>query len=476
MPRMARSWLVQANRTAPKTPDRIEMRRAIWTMQADGSNAKTMLDSPDFAYGDPQFTPDGKTLVFTVRQTDQAMYRQARLARTDADGKNLAYLTKDGDSGVQAPRISADGRSVYYSVTWHGGEPLRKVDLSGREIAELVTGPVGVSSFAEGGGTVVFGEIAVADPNELYVMHSGGKPERATELNTGWLATKQLSLPVEKWITRPDGLKVQMWVMNPTNAQPGKKYPWVLDIHGGPSAMWGPGEFSMWHEFQILCAFGYGVVYSNPRGSGGYGYEFQHANYQNWGEKPSGDVLAALDEAQKDNPLIDSNRLFITGGSYAGYLTAWIIGHDQRFKAAAAQRGVYDLATFFGEANAFRLVKGEFGGYPWEPETKKLLEHESPFTYVANIKTPFLIIHGSNDLRTGIAQSEMMFRALKIMNRPVEYLRYPNIGHELTRSGPPNQRMDHMLRIIEFFERYSNNDRPTPVVEKMKASETPTNE
>jgi dipeptidyl aminopeptidase/acylaminoacyl peptidase len=126
------------------------------------------------------------------------------------------------------------------------------------------------------------------------------------------------------------------------------------------------------------------------------------------------------------------------------------------------QRGVYDLATFYGEGNAFRLVEADFGGLPWEPETRKLLDHESPFTYVAAIDTPFLIIHGSNDMRTGFAQSEMLYKALKQMGKPVEYIRYPNIGHELTRSGPPGQRMDHTLRIVEFFERYSGNDRAAP--------------
>ena len=443
-------------------PDRVEARRSLWMVPLDGSAPRVLLQDAKYAFAQPRFTADGKTLLMTVRQADRPMYRQARLARANADGGKLTFLTKDGDTGVQQFVIASDGRSAMYTVQWHGGEPLRKVALDGGAVADLIGGPIGVNAFAEGGGNVVFAEIALSDPNELYSMQAGGKTTQITELNSEWLRNKELSVPVEKWITRPDGLKVQMWVMNPIHPLAGKKYPWVLDIHGGPSAMWGPGELSMWHEFQILCSFGYGVVYSNPRGSGGYGYDFQQANYQNWGEKPSGDVLAALDEAVKDNALVDANRLFITGGSYAGYLTAWIIGHDQRFKAAVAQRGVYDLATFFGEANAFRLVQGEFGGYPWEPETKKLLERESPFTYVQNIRTPFLIIHGSQDLRTGIAQSEMMFKALKIMGRPVEYLRYPAVGHELTRSGPPNQRMDHMLRIIEFFERYSNNDAHGP--------------
>jgi dipeptidyl aminopeptidase/acylaminoacyl peptidase len=177
-----------------------------------------------------------------------------------------------------------------------------------------------------------------------------------------------------------------------------------------------------------------------------------------------GDVLAALDDATMSNPSIDRHRLFLTGGSYAGYLTVWIIAHDHRFKAAAAQRGVYDLATFFGEGNAYRLIPEEFGGYPWEPDTRRLLQQQSPLTYVNQIETPLLLLHGSDDRRTGVVQGQMLFRALKELDRPVEYVRYPGAGHELTRSGAPEQRIDHMLRIIEFFERYADNPRPAPEV------------
>ena len=142
----------------------------------------------------------------------------------------------------------------------------------------------------------------------------------------------------------------------------------------------------------------------------------------------------------------------VTGGSYAGYLTAWIVGHDHRFKAAVAQRGVYDLATFFGEGNAWRLVPSHFGGYPWEAGS--LLDYNSPQSYVDQIQTPLLIMHGDNDLRTGVIQSEVLYKSLKALERPVEYVRYPNAGHELSRSGDPKQRIDRLLRIYEFMERY----------------------
>uniref|UniRef100_Q01Q22 Peptidase S9, prolyl oligopeptidase active site domain protein n=1 Tax=Solibacter usitatus (strain Ellin6076) TaxID=234267 RepID=Q01Q22_SOLUE len=451
-------------------PDRLR-RSAVWTMTADGANPHVLLERKDYSFSNPRFTSDGAALVIAGSQTDEPTYRQAHLARFDFKDQKLTWLTDKWDSSARAGKVSADG-GVLFATPWQGGEPLLRVSAKGGDVTKLVEGPTGVGAFDEGGGRIVYALISVPDPNELWVREKNGKSRQLTDLNA-WVKEKDLVIPEEHWLTRPDGLKVQYWVMNPTHAEAGKRYPWVVEMHGGPSAMWGPGEFSMWWEFQLFCSWGYGVVYANPRGSGGYGYEFQRANFKDWGKSPMNDVLAALEDTEQHNSMVDKDRLFLTGGSYAGYLTAWMIGHDQRFKAASAQRGVYDLSTFYGEANAWSLVPEEFGGYPWEPEIRKLLDEESPITYVNNIRTPFLIIHGSQDFRTGFAQSEMLFRSLKQLNRPVEYVRYPAIGHELTRSGPPLQRMDHMLRIIEFFERYAKNDRPAPTEQKESAA-TPT--
>ena len=279
--------------------------------------------------------------------------------------------------------------------------------------------------------------------------------KRLTTFNTDWIKDKKLSLPEKHSFTNNKGMAIEYWVMKPANYEAGKKYPLLLEIHGGPSAMWGPGESSMWHEFQFFCSKGYGLVYANPRGSGGYGEDFLRANINDWGTGPSSDVLMALDQTVAEG-WADTSKLLVTGGSYAGYLVAWIIAHDHRFKAACSQRGVYDLATFFGEGNAWRLVPNYFGGYPWEAKVKEILVRESPITYVQNITTPYIIFHGENDRRTGFVQSEMLYRSLKALGRPVEYVRHPNATHEITRSGDNRQRLDQMLRTFEFFERWIN--------------------
>ena len=226
----------------------------------------------------------------------------------------------------------------------------------------------------------------------------------------------------------------------------------VVEIHGGPSAMWGPGERTMWHEFQWLAGLGYAVTYANPRGSGGYGTAFQAANQKNWGPGPSGDVLAICDAALEKS-WIDQDRLFLTGGSYGGYLTAWTVTQDQRFQAAVAQRGVYDLPVFYAEGRAWRLVESAYGD-PNDPEIAKLLRRDSPVAQADAIQTPLLILHGDRDRRTGFVQSEMLYRALERRGAAVELVRWTEANHDLSRTGPMVDRMDRLIRIADYFERY----------------------
>jgi dipeptidyl aminopeptidase/acylaminoacyl peptidase len=217
--------------------------------------------------------------------------------------------------------------------------------------------------------------------------------------------------------------------------------------------MWGATNPTIWHEVQFFAARGYGVVFANPRGSSGYGYKFQRASFQNWATGPAGDVLAAADAVAKE-PWVDADRQVISGGSYGAYLTAWILATDTRFKAAVAARGVYDLTTFFGEGDAWPLVPWHFGGQPWEPETRKLLDAQSPLTRVDSIRTPLLIKQNDDDTRTGTAQGELLYRSLKLLGRPVELVSYPHATHELSRTGDPVQRIDRLVRFDEFFQRF----------------------
>lgn len=350
---------------------------------------------------------------------------------------------------------SADGKYLYFTAQANGGTILARATVNNGRVEELSSKDEGISSYAIENGKIVFAKNNTANPSELYVSNDLilSNVTQLTSVNVDWLKNKTLSIPEKATFINDEGMEVEYWVMKPIGFREGSSYPLLLQIHGGPSAMWGPGEASMWHEYQYFCAQGYGIVYANPRGSGGYGEEFLRANVNNWGAGPASDVLTALDKAVAQG-WADTSKLLVSGGSYAGYLTSWIISHDQRFAAASSQRGVYDLKTFFGEGNAWRLVPNYFGGYPWEKEVGPVLERESPINYVENIHTPYIIFHGEVDLRTGVIQSEMLYKSLKILGRPVEYVRHPGASHEITRSGDNRQRIDQMLRTYEFFERY----------------------
>lgn len=434
----------------------------LWKIDLASREASPFLHMEGFSLGNPQYSPDGRQILFSMRDDVNRHATQNELGLANADGSGGRMITQDFDRDASQPLFSDDSKKIYFTASSEGDVPLYVMDIKSSEITTLLEGDKGVNGFALAGKKAVLALTTFSNPWEVYAMDMKKKElSPLTSFNSQWLSEKKLMPLAEYWITRPDGTRVQYWVMEPAGRKEGVKYPTILEIHGGPSAMWGPSAFSMWHEFQLLASWGYGVVFCNPRGSGGYGDQFKKGNYRDWGTGPAGDILASLDDATAKNGWIDTDQLFVTGGSYAGYMVAWLIGHDHRFKAANAQRGVYDMTTFMGEGNAWRLVPSHFG-YPWEEGVQRILDENSPISYVQNIRTPLLLMHSDQDLRTGVIQSEMLYKSLKILDRPVEYVRYPGEGHELSRSGNPLRMMDRLARFIEFFERYAKHPETPP--------------
>ncbi|OGX89620.1 peptidase S9 [Hymenobacter lapidarius] len=444
--------LLSADIDSLQHPDR-SLENEIYLADRDGRRPRLLLGQDNTVYSNPEVSPSGKWLAFQMSPATGVHVPELAVMPLNGTAKDIIIIPFDRSKGNLA--WSDDDKYVYFTAQSNGGAPLYRANINTRKVEKLSAADTGITSFDVARGKVVFSQTSVLNPSELLVADAGLKKVQPAGNFNDWVKTKRLSLPEKHTFVNDKGLTVEYWVMKPTGYQAGQKYPVVLEIHGGPSAMWGPGETSMWHEFQYFASQGYGVVYSNPRGSGGYGQGFLRANVLDWGNGPSSDVLTALDKTVAEG-WADPAKLTVTGGSYAGYLVAWIISHDQRFKAACSQRGVYDLATFFGEGNAWRLVPNYFGGYPWEPAVRQVLTRESPISYVQNITTPYILFHGDNDRRTGFVQSEMMYRSLKVLGRPVEYVRHPGGTHELTRSGDNRQRIDQMLRTFEFFERYIN--------------------
>lgn len=448
--------VVCQSRTLKVHPDR-EQDTDLWIVDVENKTAKEFLAWPGYSLTGPSYSPDGSQILFYAEPIHNRHAPQNQLATMTVNGGKPQVISAAVDRDVAGAVWASDSKSIYFIAQTEGDIPLFNIPAKGGTATKILgNNDNGVNDFDVVGDRVVYALTETKNPWEVYLYNLRDKSNRAlTQLNEVWMKDREVVFPKEFWLTRPDGTKVQYWVMAPLGKKEGVKYPTILNIHGGPSAMWGPGVFSMWHEYQLENSWGYGLVYCNPRGSGGYGDAFKTGNFKDWGTSPAADILAALEDAISKNVWIDKDQLFVEGGSYAGYMVAWIVGHDNRFKAANAQRGVYDLTTFMGEGNAWRLVPNHFGGYPWNKETQALLDANSPYTYVNNINTPLLIIHGDQDLRTGVIQSEMLYKSLKILNKPVEYIRYPKEGHELTRSGNPGRMMDHLLRVIEFFERYA---------------------
>lgn len=280
----------------------------------------------------------------------------------------------------------------------------------------------------------------------------GAEPQRLTAVAGSYLASRTLARTEEIWFDAPDGHPVQGWLIRlPIESEAGRPVPLILEIHGGPHSMWGPGEPSMWHEFQALAARGNAIFYCNPRGSDGYGRRHRLAIHNRWGLAEEGDFLAGLDAALARGGL-DGQRVGVTGGSYGGYMTAWLIGRHQRFRAAVSQRGVYDLVSFAGTTDIPTFTEQIFETGFWK-EPERLWRH-SPLAHVADIRTPLLILHAEQDYRVPIAGAEQLFAALKRLGRVVRLVRYPREGHELSRSGEPKHRVDRLERMLAWFDEH----------------------
>jgi dipeptidyl aminopeptidase/acylaminoacyl peptidase len=435
-------------------PDRDRL-SSLYTIDVATGVARVLLEEPGCNYSAPATSRDGQWIAYTVRPGGELSFEQARVAILPAAGGTPKVLTPNLDRAATNLKWADDDKFIYFTAPDRGRFPLYRVSVDRAEPETLTAqNDWGIRDFDVRGGALAQIVTNPGNPWELYQSASTGKsPLPLTTHNSSWLKDRKLSTYEPHRLVNADGITVDYWTLKPANFDPAKKYPLLVQIHGGPSAMWGPGEASMWLEFQFYAARGYSIVFANPRGSGGYGKDFQRANFKDWGTGPASDVLAAATFVAKE-PYIDSSRQVVTGGSYGGYLTAWIIGHDHRFKAAVAQRGVYDLATFYGEGNAWFLVPLYWGGYPWQPEVRTILNRDSPLSYVADIKTPLLIQHGDVDFRTGVVQSQILYKSLKQLGREVEYVRYPRATHELSRSGEPKQRLDTLVRYEEFFRRH----------------------
>lgn len=468
--------------TDAEHPDRVNTRQ-LYIVKTDGTDHQPLLRSNAYSLDDPVVSLDGKQIACTAQPSlDPAdlSYGQARIGVINLADRTIKLITDKFDRDAHNPCWSADSKFIYFTAEANGSVPLHRVPAAGGKPDRISAPDTSVVAYATSADDLALVIARAGNPGELYRTSPAGRSSRIlTAHNSDWLRDKKTAAPERRKLKQADGTEVEYWVVKPPYLEGGFHYPLLVMIHGGPSSMWSASNPTIWHEVQFFAARGYGVVFANPRGSSGYGYKFQRASFQNWAPGPASDVLAVTDAVAKEQ-WVDSDRQVISGGSYGAYLATWIISSDTRFKAAIVARGVYDLTTFFGEGDAWPLVPWHFGGYPWQPEIRKLLDAQSPLLRVDSIRTPLLIKQNDDDTRTGTAQSELLYRSLKVLGRPVELVRYPRASHNLSRNGDPAQRIDRLVRFDEFFQRFIGTPAqpiplpPLPPVTPPKPVATPT--
>lgn len=440
----------------------------IFTLQIGEDGTKgdqkrvTKHDLSLFGY---DWTPSGDGfVVFAHTRLDEgALATNPNVRRVSLDG-GVTLLSQDFDrpagawissdmrstTGELRPRFSLDGSTVYFHATSEGTVGIYSVPLLGGGVQQVVGGPRQVLNFGVSKDGFAFTASTPTNPNDLYFAGLNGKNERRlTDVNADILPSLDLIHPREFWLDRPDGGRVQGWIMLPPGYRNGEKYPLVLQIHGGPHMSYGNVYF---HEFQATAARGNMVMYTNPRGSQGYGQSFSDAILNDWGGIDYEDIMACVDHAIAQGN-VDEKRLGVAGGSYGGYMSGWIIGHTQRFAAAVASRMVSNLYSAWGSGDVtWMLWNWEMEGMP-QQRTDLYLER-SPITYAPEIHTPLLITHAEDDQRTCIEQGEQMYIALKVLKREVKMVRFPSGGHEVSRSGKPSLRVERMQCIVDWFDQW----------------------
>jgi dipeptidyl aminopeptidase/acylaminoacyl peptidase len=442
-------------------PDRVD----LYVIPAAGGDLRK-IETPVGGKGLPSFSPDGAWIAYIGSIGENQSYKNDSLWIVPADGSaapvnltekydlhvNASTINDVGTPETMPPTWSLDGQYLYFQVVMNGSTVLYRIDRDGENI-ELIIGEGGVvSSFSfdrqQNCLGYFYGEMD--NPGQVYVRQMNtGEIRKLSSLNEDWLEEIDLGEMEEVWFKGPDGNDLQGWILKPPGFDPNQKYPSILEIHGGPQTQY--GKFFM-HEFYYLAAGGYVVYFSNPRGGRGYGEEHTRAIHTRWGTHDYDDLMAFTD-LMTEKPYIDTDRMGVTGGSYGGYMTVWIIGHTDRFAAGVTQRCVSNFVSMWGSSD-FNWVFQEQLKNKAPFEDLQTYWDRSPIKYIANAKTPTLVIHNEMDHRCPIEQGEQVFVALKRLGVPTGFVRFPDEFHGLSRGGRTDRRIARLSHIRGWFDRY----------------------
>lgn len=484
-----------------------DQRRHLFVVDLSGGEPR-QVTSGDWDDTQPAFSADGSRLAFiSARHDEREFDTQSDVWTVALDGSELRQLTPTRGA-CSAPSWSPDGRWVAHTnhPQWPSNERLRLVAVDGSELRDAsggldrqmgagslpgavaqpawlpggeiltlaqdrgstnlwvgggesggrwvgrVDGMAGWYSVDAAGTTAAVVATEQTRPAELFAIDiATGERRQLTHFNAGWLGDVSLQHADRFTVPTEPGVEVDCWVMKPAGFEEGKRYPVVLNVHGGPFGQYGETFFD---EFHVYAGAGYGVVFCNPRGSSGQDTAFARALVGDMGGPDYRDVMAAFEAALERMPWADRSRLAVMGGSYGGFMTSWIIGHDHRFKAAISERAVNDWYSMQGASDIGGTFNRQYlGENATIQDDLDAVLRQSPLTYAKHIETPVLILHSENDLRCPISQAEQLFVVLKQRRKDVEFVRFPDEDHELSRSGRPSHRVDRFAVILDYLAR-----------------------
>jgi dipeptidyl aminopeptidase/acylaminoacyl peptidase len=406
----------------------------------------------------PVWSPDGASIAFLATPGLTELPYNTRLYVTRPAGGEPWCLTANFDRDLRVvfppkpkPAWSADGRHLTFLAQDRGRDLLYRVPIDGGPVEELVGGDRRISYFTSSGHRLAYASSTPTQPSDIFVAGEDGRGERRLTRYGDEFAREVRLSPPERFVAQSEGgVPVEAWIMKPAGFVEGKRYPCVLHIHGGPDTQYG---WSFFDEFQVYAGAGYGVLFTNPRGSSGYGEAWARAIRGGWGTCDYADLMAVTEEAGRRCGWIDPERLGVMGGSYGGYATSWIVGQTDRFKAAVSERAANDLRSMVGTSqNGGAWIRqwypGTYFDYP------ELYARSSPLHYAPKVNRPLLILHYEEDMLCPLEQAQQFYAALKLLGkREVELIVFPGENHDMSRSGSPSHRVERFGYVLEWWAR-----------------------
>jgi len=396
----------------------------LWLVPAGGGALVNITDNNEAYDGHPQYSPDGRYIAYLRQSVPGYEADLFQLAVFDRESERSTIITPDFDYWVDDFVWTGDSRAIFFTADVQGSRPIFKVDVPSGKIAKIVDlRTVDALDVSPDGKSIVVSRRSVGEPSEIWTVSSKGKSaRRLTAFNRNVEDEVDIRPAEEMWFDSPTGKKIHTFVVKPHGFDPARKYPLIINVHGGPQMQWTDGFRGDW---QVYPGAGYIVAFPNPHGSTGYGQQFTREISGDWGGKVYQDVMAVTD-ALAELPWVDETRLGAMGWSYGGYMMAWIEGHPNPYRAIVCMMGVYDLTSMYGATEELWFPQFDLDGTPWDSEE---YETFSPHHLVKEFKTPCLVITGEGDFRIPYTQSLEFFTALQKRGVPSRLIVFKNDGH-----------------------------------------------